>query len=103
MKRLVVYIVNIDEDPAEKAFDRTVKLINEISLVDIDLKSVYVEPHDDYRGIVARFDYSFIDKTAHESRNASKAFQDAFKSLVEAQLWNVTNVKVTLQTVGVSN
>lgn len=103
MRRLVVYIINVDEDIAEKAFDKTIAALKTIDLVSIDSSSIVVEPHDDYRGVIARFDYSFTNDKADESKPASKALQDSIQSLIELNLFNITNVKVTLQSVGVSN
>lgn len=97
MKRLVCHIVSVDEDVAEKAFDNAVKGIVATGLIRISPKSTLVEPHDDYRGIVARFDFTFTSKDAEDNKNASKTLYAAFKTLLESQLWHVNNVRVLIQ------
>jgi hypothetical protein len=102
MKRLVVYIVSVDEDIAEKAFRNAVTSLASLDLVKTSPKSIDVEPHDDYRGIVAKFEYDFILPEANENKNASKGLQDLIQSLIKAQLWNIPSVRVITET-GVSN
>jgi len=102
MKRLVVYIVSVDEDIAEKALRNAIDSLPSLSLVKVSPKSVDVEPHDDYRGIVAKFEYEFIAAEANENKNASKGLQDLIQSLIKAQLWNIPSVRVIIET-GVQN
>lgn len=98
MKRLVAYIVGVDEDIAEKAFENAISSVSFLSYVKVKKNSTYIEPHDDCRGIVARVDYAFDTPEANESKLASKSFQDAFSTLVKAQLWNINQVKVIIET-----
>jgi hypothetical protein len=102
MKRLVVYIVNVDEDVAEKALKNAVDSLPPLNLIKVSPKSVDVEPHDDYRGIVAKFEYDFIAAEANENRNASKGLQDLIQSLIKAQLWKIPSVRVIIES-GVQN
>jgi hypothetical protein len=102
MKKLVVYIVNVDEDIAEKALLNAIDSLVPLSLAKISPKSVEVEPHDDYRGIVAKFEYEFVAPEANENRNASKGLQDLIQSLIKAQLWKIPSVRVIIET-GVQN
>jgi hypothetical protein len=102
MKRLVVYIVSVDEDIAEKALRSAIDSLAPLNLVKVSPKSVDVEPHDDYRGIVAKFEYEFIAAEANENKNASKGLQDLIQSLIKAQLWNIPSVRVIIET-GVQN
>ena len=102
MKRLVVYIVSVDEDIAEKSFRNAIDSLSSIDLVKISPKTVEVEPHDDYRGVVAKVDYEFIKPEANENKTASKGLQDLIQSLIKAQLWNIPSVRVITET-GVSN
>ena len=102
MKRLVVYIVNVDEDIAEKALRNAVDSLVPLNLAKVSPKSVEVEPHDDYRGVVAKFEYEFIAAEATENRNASKGLQDLIQSLIKAQLWKIPSVRVIIES-GVQN
>ena len=102
MKKLVVYIVNVDEDIAEKALRNAVDSLVPLGLTKVSPKSVEVEPHDDYRGIVAKFEYEFIAAEATENRNASKGLQDLIQSLIKAQLWKIPSLRVITET-GVQN
>jgi len=102
MKRLVVYIVSVDEDIAEKALQNAIDSLPSLNLVKVSPKSIDVEPHDDYRGIVAKFEYEFIAAEANENKNASKGLQDLIQSLIKAQLWNIPSVRVIIET-GVQN
>jgi hypothetical protein len=98
MKRLDVYIINIDEDLAEKAFLRAVDAVNTLNLIIVNPKSVVVEPHDDYRGVTATLKYSYVLVEAEQNKNASKGLQELMQSLIKAQLWNVSTVKVLTET-----
>jgi len=98
MKRLDVYIINIDEDIAEKAFLRAVDAVNTLNLIIVNPKSVVVEPHDDYRGVAATFKYSYLLVEAEQNKNASKGLQELMQSLIKAQLWNISAVKVLTET-----
>ncbi len=94
MKRLVVYIVSVDEDIAEKAFRNAIAALNSLELIKTSPKSIEVEPHDDYRGIIAKFEYDFIAAEANENKNASKGLQDLIQSLIKAQLWKIPSLRV---------
>lgn len=102
MKRLVAYVVGVDEDIAEKAFNDAVSAVSFLSHVKVKKNSTQVEPHDDYRGIVASIDYEFDTPEANESRNASKEFQDAFQSVVKASLWNINQARVIIESSPIS-
>lgn len=98
MKRLVAYVIGVDEDIAEKAFDSAVSAVSFLSHVEVKKNSNNIEPHDDYRGIVASFDYSFNTPEANESKHASKELQDAFQALVKAPLWGINQARVIVET-----
>jgi hypothetical protein len=44
------------------------------------------------------FKYSYILVEAEQNKNASKGLQDLMQSLIKAQLWNVSTVKVLTET-----
>ena len=102
MKKLVVYIVSVDEDIAEKAFRNAIASLTSLELIKTSPKSIQVEPHDDYRGIVAKFEYEFIVPEANENKNASKGLQDLIQSLIKAQLWKIPSLRVIIES-GVQN
>ena len=98
MKRLDAYIINVDEDLAEKAFLQAVDAINTLNLIIVNPRSVVIEPHDDYRGVTATLKYSYVLVEAEQNKNASKGLQELMQSLIKAQLWNVSAVKVLTET-----
>ena len=98
MKRFNAYVINVDEDVAEKSFQLAVEALGLLNLVRIPSRGIVVEPHDDFRGIAASFEYSFIDEEAGKNKKASKGLQDLMQSLIKAQLWKITNVKVITET-----
>jgi hypothetical protein len=96
MKRLVVYVVNVDEDVAEKAFDNAIEATSLLPFVDIKKKTISVEPHDDYRGIIASFEYdlTIADPDNANIKKASIAMHDAIQTIIKANLWNVSAARV---------
>ena len=96
MKRLVVYVVNVDEDVAEKAFNNAVEATSLLPFVDIKKKTINVDPHDDYRGIVASFDYdlSLSDPDNANMKKASVAVHEAVQTIIKANLWSISAAKV---------
>jgi hypothetical protein len=95
MKRCTIQVVNVDEDVAEKALEKAVDALSRlVSTVTFKEKSITVDPHDDYRGIYASFDYEFTLKEGNESKNASRAMQDTVQDLIKLQLWNVPQARV---------
>ena len=98
MKRLDAYILNVDEDVAEKAFLKAVDALNQLDLIIISPKSIVIEPHDEIRGVAATLKYSYRLAEAEQNKNASKGLQDLMQSLIKAQLWNVSTVKVLTET-----
>ena len=98
MKKFTAYIVNVDEDIAEKAFQKAIDAVGQLDFIIIPPKSIVVEPHDDYRGVAATFKYSYLIVDAEQNKNASKGLQDLMQSLIKAQLWNVSTVKVLTET-----
>ena len=98
MKRLDAYIINVDEDLAEKAFLQAVDAINTLNLIIVNPRSVVIEPHDDYRGVAATLKYSYVLVEAEQNKNASKGLQELMQSLIKAQLWNISAVKVLTET-----
>ena len=95
MKRLVTYVINVDEEVAEPAFIKALEIINShMPNVFINKKSLFVEPHDDYRGIYAsvEFDYRDID-----DEKASQVIIDSVKDLIKMQLWYIPAVQTTSQ------
>ena len=96
MKRLVVYVINVDEDVAEKAFNNAIEATSLLPFIDLKKKSISIEPHDDYRGIVAHFDYDLTipDPDASNSKKASVAVHDAVQTIIKANLWNVSAARV---------
>ena len=97
MKRLTVQVVNVDEDVAEKAFNRAVESLALLNVISIEKNSSVVDPHDDYRCIYATVNYEFIAKEGNESKNASRELQDAAQSLIKLQLWHVNQSRVTTE------
>jgi len=98
MKKFDAYVINVDEDLAEKAFLRAIDAINALNIILINPKSVVVEPHDEYRGVAASFKYSYLLVEAEQNKNASKGLQELMQSLIKAQLWNVSTVRVLTET-----
>ena len=96
MKRLVVYVINVDEDVAEKAFDNAIEATSLLPFVDIKKKTISVEPHDDYRGIVASFDYDLTisDPDNANLKKASVAVNEAIQTIIKSNLWNISAVRV---------
>ena len=96
MKRLVVYVINVDEDVAEKAFDNAIEATSILPFVDIKKKTISVEPHDDYRGIVASFDYDLTipDPESANIKKASVAVHEAIQTIIKSNLWNVSAARV---------
>jgi hypothetical protein len=98
MKRLVVQVMQVDEDVASQAVLNSLAAIKKINMIEFNDKKVVVEPHDDVRGIIARVDFSYVSPAAEKSKVASAALQYAIQSLIKAQLFNVTHLKVTTET-----
>jgi hypothetical protein len=96
MKRLVVYVINVDEDLAEKALNSAIEATSFLPFIDVKKKSLTVEPHDDYRGIVASFDYelSITDPDDARTRKASIAAHDAVQTIIKANLWSISAARV---------
>jgi hypothetical protein len=96
MKRLVVYVVNVDEDVAEKAFNNAVEATSLLPFVDIKKKTINVDPHDDYRGIVASFDYdlSLSDPDNANMKKASVAVHETVQTIIKANLWSISAARV---------
>jgi len=96
MKRLVVYVVTVDEDVAEKAFNNAIEATSLLPFVDIKKKTISVEPHDDYRGIVASFDYdlSLSDPDNANMKKASVAVHETVQTIIKANLWSISAAKV---------
>lgn len=95
MKTCTIQVVNVDEDVAEKAVEKMIDALSRLSsTLSIKEKSLSVDPHDDYRGIYAVFNYEFILKEGNESKNASRELQDAVQGLIKLQLWNVPQARV---------
>ena len=77
MKKLVTYVTNVDEDIAEKAYRSSIYIIaKSMPNVLVNLKSIDLEPYDDYRGIVASFEFSYVDVKEDKQRRASMSIQD---------------------------
>jgi len=96
MKRLVVYVVNVDEDVAEKAFNNAVEATSLLPFVDIKTKTISIEPHDDYRGIVASFEYNLTiaDPDNANMKKASIAVHDAIQTIIKSNLWSIPASRV---------
>jgi hypothetical protein len=96
MKKLVVYVVNVDEDVAEKAFNNAVEATSLLPFVSIKTKTVSIEPHDDYRGIVASFEYdlSIADPDNANMKKASIAVHDAMQTIIKSNLWSIPAARV---------
>jgi hypothetical protein len=99
MKRLVVYVVNVDEDVAEKAFNNAVEATSLLPFIDIKKKTISIEPHDDYRGIVASFEYDLTiqDPDTANTKKASIAVHDAVQTIIKANLWSISAARVTTE------
>jgi len=95
MKKLVTYVVNADEDVAEKAYRSSVEILaKSMPNVLVNLKSVYVEPYDDYRGVVGSFEFSYVDIADDKQRRASMFIQDSIAALIKMHLWYITTLNV---------
>lgn len=81
MPKVAVELINIDEDQAEKFVQKTIETLAQV--VQPIKKSVVVEPHDDVRGIWARFD---VKETESPSPSYNKALVAAVKSLLMMQI-----------------
>jgi len=96
MKKLVSYVINVDEDLAEKAYRSSVDILaKSMPNVLINLKSINVEPYDDYRGIVASFEFKYVDISEDKQRRASLFLQDSLEALIKMHLWYVSTLRVT--------
>ena len=96
MKRLVTHVINVDEDVAEPAYKRALEIINSnMPHVLISLKTVFVEPHDDYRGIYARVEFDYKGLDDEKKRKAAQSILDAVKNLIKLQLWYVPSINVS--------
>jgi len=96
MKRLSTYVINVDETIAEPALKRALEIINSnMPHLLISIKSLYVEPHDDYRGIYARVDFDYKGLDDEKKRKAAQALLDAVKNLVKLQLWYIPTLNVS--------
>jgi len=103
MKKVVTYVVNVDEDIAEKAYRSSIDIIaRSMPNVLINLKSIYVEPYDDYRGVVGSFEFNYVDIPEDKQRRASMLLQDSIEALVKMHLWYIANIRVTSES-GVLN
>ena len=95
MKKLVTYVTNVDEDVAEKAYRSSIDIIaKSMPNVLVNLKSIDLEPYDDYRGIVASFEFSYVDVKEDKQRRASMSIQDSIAALIKMHLWYVTTLNV---------
>lgn len=99
MKRLTTYVINIDEDLAEQALRSSIPVLIELlPHIKIDVSSIYVEPHDDYRGVVGRFDFDYVNLDASQHKNASKALHEAINGTIRMQLWRTPAARVSSET-----
>ena len=99
MKRLVTYVINIDEDLAEQAVRVSVPLIADIfPHIKIDQLSLVIEPHDDYRGVIAAFNFDYVDLDEKQHKNASRALHDAINAVIRMQLWKTPSARVSSET-----
>ena len=96
MKRLVVHVVNVDEDVAEKAFNNAVEATSLLPFVDIKTKTISIEPNDDYRGIVASFEYdlSIPDPDNANMKKAAIAVHDTIQTIIKSNLWSIPSSRV---------
>lgn len=99
MKRLTTYVINVDDAIAEPAFEKAIDIINStMPHILINKKTLYVEPHDDYRGIYARVDFEFKGIDDNKRVKASQTLIDAVKDIVKLQLWYIPAMQVSSQT-----
>jgi hypothetical protein len=96
MKRLIVYVINVDEDVAEKAFNNAIEATSFLPFIDIKKKSISIEPHNDYRGIIAYFDYDLTipDPDNSSSKKASIAVHETVQTIIKANLWSISAARV---------
>jgi len=96
MKRLVVHVVNVDEDMAEKAFNNAIEATSLLPFVDIKTKTISIEPHDDYRGIIASFEYDLTIANPDNAnmKKASIAVHDAIQTIIKSNLWSIPASRV---------
>lgn len=81
MPKVALELINIDEDQAEKFVQRTIETLSLI--VQPIKKSIVIEPHDDVRGIWARFDVKDVESP---SSSYNKALAAATKSIILMQM-----------------
>ena len=81
MLKVALELINIDEDQAEKCVEKTIETLSLI--VHPIKKSIVVEPHDDVRGVWARFDVKDVESP---SSSFNKALAAAIKSIVLMQV-----------------
>ena len=99
MKRLVTYVINVDEDLAELAVKTSIPvLVDLFPHIKIKTSSLVVEPHDDYRGVIARFDFDYVDLDEKQHKNASKALHEAVNAVIRMQLWRTPAARVSSET-----
>ena len=99
MKRLTTTVVNIDDDLASDVYKRQIPVLIELfPHVKIYESTLVIEPHDEYRGIVAvlEFEYENLDQSQH--KNASRAFHDAVNGIIRMQLWRTPAARVISET-----
>ena len=92
MPKVAVELINIDEDQAEKAVEKT---IDALSLIIQPIKkSILIEPHDEVRGVWAKFDVK--DTEDSSSSSYRQALVAAVKSflLMQTHVNNKVNVHV---------
>jgi hypothetical protein len=93
MTQLVLEIVNVDEDVAEKVARQTIEVLSPI--LKVKNKTLVVEPHDDYRGVWAKVD---IDLPDDANLSYKTSVVSSTKGIINVLLYlnNKANVYVSI-------
>ena len=94
MTQLVLEIVNVDEDVAEKVARQAIETISKITKV--KSSTLEVQPHDDYRGVWLRVD---IDLPSDVNKSYKTSLVSTLKGLIETPLYlnNKAGIHVSIQ------
>lgn len=99
MKLLTTTIFNIDEELAENAMRSSLPVLVELfPHIKIKQNSLVIEPHDEYRGIIATFHFDYVDLDEKNHKNASRALHDAVNGIIRMQLWRTPTARISSET-----
>jgi hypothetical protein len=96
MSTLVVEVINVDDDVAESALKHALNGLNESSVVSVKLPSLHIEPHDDYRGIIAKVDLK-EDSSKSGAEGHRVRIMRTLNSFITMELQGNSKAKVQVQ------